>query len=552
MNGKTNKMAEKLNQKEWPLGHGPNDFKCFGPAATKDGCFENTMIADLGFFTQTMLDEAAASGDAEAKGRDSNKNYHGAVVESKKDGRWYAYFEWGRLGSTPSFQFVECSSKAEACDQYVKQLRDKNDKRGAWVDVPGLGNVLRPKPGKDCYLVRPQVTRSTGLPDARSIVTTDPSVPPKKTPTKTSAAREIDPQTAKLLKDLTVATEAYTRGAMADDSLPTGDAINEARLILTAATARISVVGQDVSHQLVDSELRELTNHLYGRIPKKKSRNAPPQDWLLTQDNILSWGQDLDAFESTLQNQEFEEAQHVDPYGGMPINMKWLDPSSELGAYIVNHVNSASHDRHNIGRMKVLNVWQVERPECSSTFLATQKKIAAEGIVLKGQEFTELQPKVRIDVESQDDTKKSNTCLMFHGTRSVNVSGLLRTSFRETKALKAMGVSITGAMFSSPSSPCAVYWASDWRKSAGYTSLSRGYYTSGDGAVKNRGAFLFLADVALGKPYVAPSSHPYFTAPSGHHSVLGKANFSGVKNDEHITYYKNQQRLRYLVEFTTI
>ena len=96
-----------------------------------------------------------------------------------------------------------------------------------------------------------------------------------------------------------------------------------------------------------------------------------------------------------------------------------------------------------------------------------------------------------------------------------------------------------------------LYWADDWRKSAGYTSLRSSYYAAGSGAVASRDAFMFIADVAIGKPFVAPHTFPYTEPPKGHHSIMGKADVSGVMNNEFITFKKETHRLRYLVEFTT-
>ena len=86
-------MATKLVKNTYPDGNSPDDFKCFGPPATKDDGFDGTMIADMGCFTQD--------------GKDTCKYYHGAVVQSNLTSIWYTYFQWGRTGaSKPSFQFV--------------------------------------------------------------------------------------------------------------------------------------------------------------------------------------------------------------------------------------------------------------------------------------------------------------------------------------------------------------------------------------------------------------------------------------------------------------
>jgi poly [ADP-ribose] polymerase len=154
--------------------------------------------------------------------------------------------------------------------------------------------------------------------------------------------------------------------------------------------------------------------------------------------------------------------------------------------------------------------------------------------------------KDRADLTKEDAKiyNDSNTALMFHGTRSVNVTGILRESLRLPKQL--VGVVITGAMFGS-----GVYFADDWKKSAGYTSMRGSYWSAGDGAVRGRGAFMFLTDVVCGNPHVAPYSHGYTGPPAGTHCIFGKAGHSGVMNNEWIVFNANQFQLRYLVEFDT-
>ena len=202
-------MATKLSKDTYPEKSTPEDFQCFGPPATRDGEFENVKICDMGCFTQD--------------GKDSNKYYHAAVVQHKRSKNWYAYFEWGRTGaSRPSFQFVACGSEAEACQKFARQLHSKNDRRGEWTTVAGI-RTLRARAGQDCYLVRPMATRSTGLPDARSIkINEGAKKPPDKQPEEGGGkakakgkakpapkpARQVDPHTLALMRDLAVATVA--------------------------------------------------------------------------------------------------------------------------------------------------------------------------------------------------------------------------------------------------------------------------------------------------------------------------------------------------------
>ncbi len=529
-------MGTKLGKSAFPPGAGPDDFQCFGPPATDDGQFDKCKICDMGCFTQD--------------GKDSNKYYHAAVVQHKKTKKWYTYFEWGRTGATsPQFQFVECVSEADAQEEFADQLHDKNDKRGQWTTIGGI-KTLQAKPGKDCYLVRPMATRSTGLPDGRTIKLNDgakaavkpaagaPAVVVKK-------ATSVDRYTTKLMKDLMGGTVAYTRSSIAGNSLPTQRSIDEARTILTEAQKRLLKVGNDVKQQANDKELVQLTNVIYSRIPKNKALHCPPEDWILNTGNIMLWTADLDAFESALYvHDDTDTKVENDPFQGMALKMEWIDPSTTLGKFLYQWWPKASANRHyGVGEMKIKNMWKVERTGDQAKVSNMQDSVLSDKVSIK--ERAPYQPKERNDLEDNDLLKRyhsTNTALLFHGTRTVNVTGILREGLRLPKQL--VGVVITGAMFGP-----GCYFADDWRKSAGYTSMSGGYYSAGNGSVRGRDAFMFACDVVLGNPWVAPHSGGYTSAPKGHHCVYGKAGKSGVVNNEWIIYEGRQNRLRYLAEF---
>jgi len=526
----------KLPLGTYPEKASPSDFQCFGPPAMKDGDFATSRVCDMGCFTQD--------------GKDSNKYYHGAVVQHRGSKNWYAYFEWGRTGAAkPSFLFVGCRDEAHAAREYASQLHSKNTKRGEWVTLAGI-QTLRAKKGQDCYLVRPQATRSTGLPDARTIESKDGLKKPKddgaaaggKAPK--AKTRDIDKQTLSLMRDLSLATVAYTRGSMADASLPTQTAIEEARSILSAAQERIKVVGEAEKALLRDKELNSLTALMYGRIPKKKPVGADVSTWMLSKDNILLWQHDLDAFESALYVGNTDHAE-FDPFADMKLDMEWIAPDSSVGKYLHEWWPKATNNRHgHLGKLKIKNLWKVDRhadagkiPESQKSILAAKPKI---------EERPLFQRKDRPDLAAADAKRyhESNTGLLFHGTRSVNVSGILREALRLPKQL--VGVTITGAMFGP-----GIYFADDWKKSAGYTSLSNSYWSSGSGAVRGRDAFMFACDVVLGAPFVAPGAKGYTGPPKGHHCIFGKAKDSGVANNEFIVFDGKQAKLQYLAEFTT-
>ncbi len=527
-------MGTKLIKDTFPNSAAADEFECFGPPATVDGDFETVKIADLGCFTQD--------------GKDTNKYYHGAIVLHKKSQSWYAYFEWGRTGAArPSFQFVQCADESDAQRTFASQLHSKNDRRGQWVTVAGI-RTLQARTGNDCYLVRPMATRSTGLPDARSIKMND-GAKPKPVPAKVKGktpkkkASKIDEPTRKLLHDLSVATIAYTRGSMADESLPTQAAIDEARTILSEAQKRLTKIGDDAKKQARDKELTAMTNLMYGRIPKRKALRAKPEEWMLTKDNILAWQNDLDAFESALDAVEMDEVADVDPLAELNLEMTFIDPKSVLGKKLHAWWPAATANRHGyIGDLQIRNIWRVSRKADAGKIDKVQAKLAKGKTKITEQALH--QPTSRFDLTPAQRKvyTSSNTALLFHGTRSVNVRGIMKESLRMPKEL--VGVVITGAMFGP-----GLYFADDWKKSAGYTSLNNSYWSRGSGGVAKRGAFMFAMDVCLGVPHVAERAHGFTAPPKGKHCVFGKAGESGVQNNEYIIFDPAQQAMRYLLEF---
>lgn len=524
----------KLPKGQFPPGHSEDDFECFGPPATKDGDFGDAMIADLGCFKQD--------------GTDSNKYYHGAVVKSKKTDDWYAFFQWGRTGSGGGdVQFYGPGTKEAAHAAFVSQIRKKNDRRGEWVKVAGH-EVLRAKQGKDCYLVRPAAKRTVGLPDAKNVLHDDivkKKVSKKKAKKKTrkKASSFFDAQTIKLMRDMNVGTISYAKKSIDGDHIPTQDAIDKVRDLLDEAQKRVGKVGGTVDKQSKDKELREITNIVYSMIPKTKRLGAPDSEWILSGGNIQAWRFDCDAFESALHAIDIGDEEQSNPFEGMDIEMKHMTDATLEGHFLKNWLPNASANRHrHVGSMKIKNMWAFRQPKLHNRFEGTIDSIRAG----RSPERAAFQPRSREDLSSSDAKlyKSANTALLFHGTRSVNVPGILREGLRLPKHL--VGVAITGAMFGP-----GIYWADDWRKSDGYTSRQGTYYAGGSGGVRGRHAFMFIADVALGKPHLASGPRGYTSPPSGCHSVFGKAGYSRVANNEWIIYKPDQMNLRYLVEYDT-
>lgn len=541
----------KLDRSTFPLGHTCEDFECYGPVATKDTEFAGCKLVDLGCFKQD-------------EGVDSNKYYHAAVVKSKKDGKWYLYVEYGRtvggIPNKPQFQFTECASEQQAMVEFVKQVDSKNTKRGQWETV-GSKERYTPKIKKDgstedLYVVRYMASRVVGLPAAKNISNGD-AIGVKKAPVKKvlkGSSSKVDAPTKKLFRDLIGGAITYTKTTMVGGAIPAQAALDDARDLLQDAMGRIIIVGDDEKHQIADKELKRLTYTLYGMVPKAKPQGAAESDWILSKDNIRVWQADIDAFETALQNADFEEESDDDVMNGIPADFEFIPLDSEMGKYISNWWVFSTRNRHgHVGKLTVKNLWRVSRHGDDKIMTRAQDDTFNEMPKGWNNERPLHQDKKRLDLTPSQRRVHwdTNTALMFHGTRSVNVPGIVRENLRFPNQLK--GVIITGAMFGPGS-----YFADDWKKSAGYCSNprpGRSTYYGGGGEVVGRNAFMFAFDVVCGNPHVAPDAYGFTEPPKGHHCVFGKAGHTaswgrhgGLMNNEWIIYKKGRIEMKYLAE----
>jgi hypothetical protein len=544
-------MAEKMGRNEIPSGHTRDDFECFGPVVTKDTEFTGCKLADMGCFKQ---DEGSS---------DSNKYYHAAVVKSKKTSNWYLYVEYGRTKngapSSPQYQFTACSSEAEAEKAFTSQCAEKNTKRGVWEKV-GSKDRFVPKPKskggtEDLYVIRVMATRSVGLPAAKNICNADAagvSAPVVKASAKKTSTRKIDVETRKLFKDLLGGAVSYTRTTMVGNTMPALSAIEDARDLLQDALKEVKRIGSKLDDQISDATLKKLTYNLYGMIPKTKPIGAAESTWILSQDNIISWQQDLDAFETALKSasvnvEDVDDGDDV--MQGIPADVESIALNSELGKYLTNWWKHCTRNRHGHRELTIHNLWRISRHGDDAIFDNSLSEILGEMPSKWNEErplFIEKQ-KERPDLSASKRKEywQANVYKGFHGTRSVNVPGIIRECLRFPREL--VGVAINGAMFGP-----GVYWADDWGKSAGYCSVGSGrsMYAGSSGHVNRRRSFMFAGDVILGVPHLAAHSHGYVAPPKGCHSVFGKAGHSGVANNEWILYKKGRFVLRYLAELS--
>jgi len=152
---------------------------------------------------------------------------------------------------------------------------------------------------------------------------------------------------------------------------------------------------------------------------------------------------------------------------------------------------------------------------------------------LKLKRVYEVSIKTMKESFENDGKKIGNIKSLYHGTRSHHILSILRQGLIIPPA---SSVHITGSLFGR-----GAYFASSSTKSLNY---SYGYWDSS----RNTRCFMFIADVAIGKPYT-PTKNWGKLPKKGYDSTWAKASISGVLNDEFIVYRTSQSNFKYLLEF---
>lgn len=128
--------------------------------------------------------------------------------------------------------------------------------------------------------------------------------------------------------------------------------------------------------------------------------------------------------------------------------------------------------------------------------------------------------------------------LFWHGSRSENWISILEKGL----LIRPTGAAYTGSMFGD-----GIYFASEFDKSLGYTSISSSRWAGGN----QSNAFLALYRVHLGKQYVTQRAESHLSLKhlqkGGFDSTHGKKGVS-LMRDEYIVYQPQQCTVEYLVE----
>lgn len=495
-----------------------------------DGEYTVVEVKELAFFDMTG-EKAGTQGT-------SNKSYHAELQISKKGDQCQIYTIWGPTGApNQTKEWRHYPNREKADKDFNAIIKSKTGKGYRVIDVAqraqGSAEALA--------ITKPVVLRGADqLPDAGK-----------------AAVCALPAPTQSLIQHLFGATSQFVvttlkcpLGQLSNAQIDRGrDALNKAKTILNNTPGSLS------KSQL--TTLQDLTNEFYGDIPHNLGQGSRGQMTHLLFDDINKVVQkeaDLDTlWDAKSVGAVLNANSGIDAqYRELNADLTWIDYKDPLFTFMSTYFQSSKVRGHGYHSAKVKNLWQMSRKDKESDFfLFNAEKIAAEcGKHVFVQEAKSLCPEVEnwtparrpdLDKKLCDTFNKSNTWLCWHGTRSANVVGITKRGL----LIRPAGAVHTGSMFGD-----GKYFAWQSTKSLNYTD--GGYWTGGRG--QNSSRFMFLLDVSFGTMHKAPSSRFYKGPPGGHHSVYGKANHSGVMNDEMITYdfaaKDTQSRIRYLFEIT--
>lgn len=318
----------------------------------------------------------------------------------------------------------------------------------------------------------------------------------------------------------------------------TNDQIDKGRLCLEEAKKLVNISG-------VEKQVLDITNQFYSLIPHNLgsgSRGKMEHLLLNSNDKINQKEYDLDtlldakAIGATLVSNSV-----YDQYKSLDTDFNYIDKNNLLFSWLNSMIQDTRANNHRqLGKIVLLNAWDIQRKYERDTFTARAKVIAKEcGKQVIPEQMNKL-VRARADVPDHDLYKNANVIPLFHGSRTQNITGILKKGL----LIRPSGVVITGSMYDSSG---AIYKSANSTKSINYTSINSSYWSKGT----DDRAFLFISDCALGRQLMARGPYGYnLKNISPNHSVWAKGGFGGVINDEMILYRTDQHNLRYLLEFT--
>ncbi|MFX4300137.1 WGR domain-containing protein [Pseudosulfitobacter pseudonitzschiae] len=285
----------------------------------------------------------------------------------------------------------------------------------------------------------------------------------------------------------------------------TSDNINKARDVLDALTSYVTKEEYEAPF------FRDQLERYLMLVPQKVgSRRGWHREFLTSAEDLAKQGSLLDQLETSVDiaNQRIRDAEES---GDAP---KPVD---------IFNVSMRPSDDQDL-RRKVEDFFQSGRKSMHATRNFRISRIFDVSLGNMDRDFEE------------DGAKVGGVMQLWHGTRAHNLLSILKSGLIIPKSNGS--IQVTGRMFGN-----GIYFSDQSTKSLNY---SYGYWDSG---TKDNKCYMFLADVAMGKPWHPTRTGSNVKPADGYDSVYARGGQDVVMNNEMIVYRTSQAKLKYLVEF---
>jgi len=449
----------------------------------------------------------------------SNKAYRVEIQLEKNGTRAQIFTMWGPVGGHMTSDWRYYEDQAKARKEFDSIIKSKQKKGYREIDL---------------------AQRAYGSEEAKKITkpvefkNIDSVAPP-------ALQSSLHKETQRLINSLLGSTQSFVTatlkcplGQLTNKQIDLGqEKLNEAKEILNNSKKLSS---DD------KKKIESLTNDFYSLIPHNLGSGARGRlDHLLLDDlkKIYTKEDDLntllDAKDVVLISNDIDEK-----YKSLDADFNYIDHHDPIFKWIEKMVlETRAHNHRWLGKIAVHNVWGLKRNKEYDIFYNAAKEIVKEcGKQVIPDILKQHIKRVDLDEERNSLYNKANVLPLFHGTRTQNVSGIVKNGL----LIRPATAIITGAMYGN-----AIYMASNSSKSINYCDISNSYWAKGNSST----GFLFLNDCTLGNQLIAKHSYQYSNQNiKPNHSVWAKGG-ADLVNDEFMLYNTDQHNIRYLIEFTS-
>jgi len=247
-------------------------------------------------------------------------------------------------------------------------------------------------------------------------------------------------------------------------------------------------------------------------VPQKVgSKRGWHRDFLAAEDALTRQGTLLDQLEGSIEIAEdrlrkTRESESPDAAAAriFDVTMR-VSEDPELRDRVLAFFKAGHHAKHASSRLKVARIFEVTLGDMDREY-------------------------------REDGLRTGGVMELWHGTRAHNLLSILKSGLIVPRGNGS--IHVTGRMFGN-----GVYFSDQSTKSLNYAA---GYW---DGKASDERCYMFLADVAMGRPWHPDRTGSSVKPPAGYDSVFARGGKDRVLNNEMIVYRTSQVNLKYLVEF---